>query len=236
MTPWIRKLHKWVGLIIALQFVLWMASGLTMGLLDQDTVEGHHHQASHTREAVAWPDGMLAPARVLAASKLPVQTVEATWLQDRPVYRLAHKSAIWLVDAKDGQPVKVDAAIAGAIAAADYIGTGRSGQPKWMETATLEVREHEGSIWRVPFSDSDATTLYVSAQDGRILERRNDSWRLFDFVWMLHIMDYTGRQNFNQPLVIMAASGGLWIALSGIWLLVTSFRLSEFVPARRRQK
>ena len=109
-------------------------------------------------------------------------------------------------------------------------------RPEWMETATLEVREHEGSIWRVPFSDSDATTLYVSAQDGRILERRNDSWRLFDFVWMLHIMDYTGRKDFNNPLVITAASGGLWNVLSGIWLLVTSFRLSEFVPARRRQK
>ncbi|HEY5612201.1 MAG TPA: 2Fe-2S iron-sulfur cluster-binding protein, partial [Lysobacter sp.] len=83
--------------------------------------------------------------------------------------------------------------------------------------------------------DGDATTLYVSAQDGRILERRNDSWRVFDFVWMLHIMDYTGRQDFNNPLVIMAASGGLWIALSGFWLLVTSFRLSEFVPPRWRR-
>jgi len=104
-----------------------------------------------------------------------------------------------------------------------------------MHAADLEVRGHEGAIWRVPFQDGDATTLYVSAQDGRILERRNDSWRVFDFVWMLHIMDYTGRQDFNNPLVIMAASGGLWIALSGFWLLVTSFRLSEFVPPRWRR-
>src|SRR3546814_4551527 len=32
----------------------------------------------------------------------------------------------------------------------------------------------------------------------------------------------------------MAGSGGLWIALSGFWLLVTSFRLGEFVPKRWR--
>lgn len=234
MTPLIRKLHKWVGLIIALQFVVWTASGLTMSLLDHDTVEGHHHQASHTDVAAAWPDRMLAPARVLVAAKRPVQTIEATWLQERPVYRLAHKSSSWLVDAKDGRPVTVDAATAGAIAVADYVGKGRPGQPEWMQTATLEVRGHEGPIWRVPFNDEDDTTLYVSGQDGRILERRNGSWRLFDFVWMLHIMDYTGRQNFNNPLVIMAASGGLWIALSGFWLLVTSLRLSEFIPARLR--
>src|SRR3546814_19383447 len=47
-------------------------------------------------------------------------------------------------------------------------------------------------------------------------------------------MDYTGRQDFNNPLVIMAGSGGLWIALSGFWLLVTSFRLGAFVPKRWR--
>lgn len=234
MTPWIRKLHKWVGLVIALQFVVWTASGLTMSLLDHDTVEGHQHQASHAQEAAAWPIGMLAPARLLATAKQPVQTIEATWLQQRPVYRLTHKSSSWLVDAKDGRPVKVDAAIAGAIAAADYVGDGRAGSPEWMQAATLEVRDHEGPIWRVPFNDEDDTTLYVSGRDGRILERRNGSWRVFDFVWMLHIMDYTGRQNFNNPLVIMAASGGLWIALSGFWLLITSLRLSEFVPARWR--
>src|SRR3546814_1080089 len=51
---------------------------------------------------------------------------------------------------------------------------------------------------------------------------------------MLHIMDYTGRQDFNNPLVIMAGSGGLWIALSGFWLLVTRFRLGDFVPKRWR--
>ncbi len=234
MTPWIRKLHKWVGLIIALQFVMWTSSGLTMSLLDHERVEGKHHQTSHAHEPPKWPSRTLAPAQILAAAKTPVQMIEAIWVRERPVYRLTNKSAVWLVDAKDGTPTRVDAATARAIAAADYKGDGRPGRADWMSKADLEARGHLGPMWRVPFSDEDATTLYVSAQDGRILERRNDTWRLFDLVWMLHIMDYTGRENFNNPLVIMAASGGLWIALSGAWLLVTSFRLSEFVPARWR--
>ena len=40
MTPWLRKLHKWVGLLIALQFVIWVGSGLVMSLLDHETVQG----------------------------------------------------------------------------------------------------------------------------------------------------------------------------------------------------
>jgi Na+-transporting NADH:ubiquinone oxidoreductase subunit F len=234
MTPGIRKLHKWVGLIIALQFVMWTGSGLTMSLLDHERVEGHHHQASHRHDPPAWPKGTLAPAQILAAAKTPVQMIEATWLGEQPVYRLTNKAAVWLVDAKNGALARVDAAAANAIAASDYQGKGRAGRPEWLSKANLEARGHQGAMWRVPFNDEDGTTLYVSAQDGRILERRNDTWRIFDFVWMLHIMDYTGRENFNNPLVIMAASGGLWIALSGAWLLITSLRLSEFVPARWR--
>ncbi|KRA74528.1 hypothetical protein ASD78_13780 [Lysobacter sp. Root667] len=234
MTPWMRKLHKWVGLIVALQFVLWTASGLVMSVLDHETVQGHQHRAHAAKSVRAWPEGTLAPAQLLAQAGKPVQSVDAAWLQERPVYRLSHKSAVWLVDARDGRPLTIDAALAGALAAADYVGDGRPGAPQWMQRATLEARGHAGPIWRVDFDDGDGTTLYLSAQDGSILERRNDSWRLFDIFWMLHIMDYTGRQDFNNPLVIMAAAGGLWIALSGVWLLVASFRLDEFVPARWR--
>lgn len=234
MTPWIRRLHKWVGLIIVLQFVVWTASGLTMSLLDKDSVEGLRHKASMPPYSLPWPSGTLSPARVLNAAKQSVQTIEATWLQSRPVYRLSSKSSNWLVDATDGRAVNIDANTASAIAKTDYLGPGHPGRPEWMQSATLEVRGHEGPIWRVPFDDEDSTTIYVSGQDGRILERRNRDWRIFDFVWMLHIMDYTGRQDFNNPMGVMAASGGLWIALSGFWLLVTSLRLSEFVPARWR--
>lgn len=234
MTPWIRRLHKWVGLIIVLQFVIWVGSGLVMSLLDHERVEGHQHQAEHARLLSVWPSDAMPPSQVLAAARRPVQSLEATWLLDQPVYRLASKETVSLFDARTGRAVAIDASRASTIANADYVGEGTAGIPERLDSANLEVRGHAGPIWRVPFSDEDGTTLYVSAQDGRILERRNDAWRLFDIVWMLHIMDYTGRKDFNHPLIIMMASGGLWIALSGFWLLVTSLRLSEFIPAKWR--
>lgn len=233
MTPWVRRLHKWVGLIIALQFVIWVGSGLVMSLLDHERVEGGQHRAKQAH-ASSWPTDAVPPGRILKASQRPVQSLEATRLLDQAVYRLAGGETVWLLDAKTGHSVAIDALKAIAIAKADYVGKGTAGSPEWLQSATLEVRDHVGPIWRIPFADDDGTTLYVSAQDGRILERRNDAWRLFDVVWMLHIMDYAGRKNFNHPLIIMMASGGLWIALSGFWLLVTSLRLSEFIPRKWR--
>lgn len=234
MTPWIRRLHKWVGLIIALQFILWTGSGVVMSLLDHETVEGHHHQADPAQEPLEWPKALLLPSQILAVAREPVQIIETGWLLDQPVYRLGQKGRTWLIHARTGGAIRIDAATASAIARADYVGDGSPGTPERLDQPTLEVRGHPAPIWRVAFSDEDNTTLYVSGHDGRILERRNDSWRLFDIAWMLHIMDYTGRQDFNNPLIITMASGGLWIALSGFWLLVTSLHWQEFVPARWR--
>src|SRR3970282_2901259 len=121
------------------------------------------------------------------AAGRPVQPIDTPWLCDRPVYRLGHMGDVWLASAETTRPVMVDAADVASIAAADYVGDGRPSAPRLMREATLEARGHARAIWRVGFSGGDATTLYVSAQDGRILERRNDAWRLFDIVWMLHI-------------------------------------------------
>jgi Na+-transporting NADH:ubiquinone oxidoreductase subunit F len=233
MTPMMRKLHKWVGLLIAIQFVLWLGSGLVMSLFDHNVVMGH--AASSHAKPPAWAgEGMAAPARVLAAAGREVDTIETAWLADRPVYRLASKSEVWLADAKTGERYMLAADDVAAIAARDYAGDGKPDAPVLLAGPSMEARKHrdKGPLWKVAFRDADNTTLYISSQDGKILERRNDTWRLFDIAWMLHIMDYAGREDFNNPLVIMAAGGGVWIALTGLWLLVTTFRLREFIPSR----
>lgn len=33
---WLRRIHKWVGLVIGLQFLLFAISGTAMALLDMD--------------------------------------------------------------------------------------------------------------------------------------------------------------------------------------------------------
>ena len=71
-------------------------------------------------------------------------------------------------------------------------------------------------------------SVYVSEATGRVLERRNDAWRLFDFLWMLHTMDYWGRDDFNHPLIIAVTFGVLWLTATGIYLLFVSFRRSDF--------
>lgn len=235
MTPWLRRLHKWIGLLVGLQFVLWMVSGLMMGWLDHDRVQGHIWRA-HAVPVPAWPLDALPAETVLRAASgtdAHVGGVASAWLDGRPVYRILDGGLTRLVDARSGQALSIDPEFARRLAQASYTGPGRAGLARKVD-ATLEVRAHAGPFWRVDFDDADGTTVYLSDQTGEVLVHRNDTWRLFDIFWMLHIMDYTGRSDFNNPLVVMAGIGGLWMALSGIWLLVASFRLGEFVPRRWR--
>jgi hypothetical protein len=161
---------------------------------------------------------------LVAASAVRVQRLETAWLVDRPIYKLVNDERAWLLDAASGQPLAIDAAMARALAAADYDGPATASAPEWLAEAPREAIEHAAPLWRVRFADEVDTTLYVAANDGRILERRNVQSRWFEVFWMLHTMDYSGRGNFNHPLVIVSAAGGLFAALTGAWLLVALLR------------
>jgi Na+-transporting NADH:ubiquinone oxidoreductase subunit F len=228
-----RWMHKWLGLLLAVQFVLWMASGLAMSLLDHDAVQGHAHRAEKKPNMPAWPRGLLSPDQVIAASALPVQSIETAWLLDRPVYRLTTNQGLHVVSAVDGAAMELDEAAAKRIATSDYVGDGIAQPGVRLAIPNTEARGHVGPVWRFDFSDANDTTVYVSAVDGRVLAHRNRTWRWFDVAWMLHIMDYGKREDFNNPLVIMAAGGGVWIALTGLWLLLSGLRWRSRPAAAR---
>ena len=237
MSHWMRRLHKWVGLILAIQFLLWMASGVMMSLLDADKVGGRESRAKPAATP-AWPHDVLALETVLAASADSADNVIAItsgWLLDRPVYRLQNDKRSWLVSAVDGKAVSVDAGLAVRLARASYSGPGQPAPPRLL-AYSLEARKHKEPVWRVDFDDAQETSVYVSSVSGAVLEHRNSAWRLFDLFWMLHIMDYSERTDFNHPLLVSSAIGGLWMALTGVWLLFTSIRLAEFVPGRWRRR
>ena len=52
-------------------------------------------------------------------------------------------------------------------------------------------------IWQVIYDDSARTRLYISPITGELINVRTRLWRAFDFMWMLHIMDYQERDNIN---------------------------------------
>jgi hypothetical protein len=156
----------------------------------------------------------------------------------RPVYEIAvDGSSPVLLDARSGallSPVAESHAI--EIAVADFSGAGR------MTKATLITEkppiEFRGDlpVWRISFDDPDETNIYVSAATGKVTARRSTTWRIYDFLWSLHIMDYSERDNFNNPLVIAAAAVAFVLAVSGFVLLYLRFSPSVIRRWRSSRK
>lgn len=221
----IRWLHKWFGLVLGLQFLLWAGSGTVMALLDHHKVSAEHAVLPAARTEV--PAAVLPLAAVAKAVGGPILSLQLKPLSDAYVYEVTTPAGVRLLDAAHGGPIAIDAARARALAMARFSGTEPVGSVTRVETTTLETRDVALPVWRVEFTDKERTTLLVSGDTGEVLGAKTNSWRLWDIAWMLHIMDYRERQSFNHPLIITVATGAAWLALSGLILLFRSFRRGD---------
>ena len=228
---WLRKIHKWVGLVIGLQFLIWAISGTAMALLPMDEVAGGEsvEQAAPAIPAggKAWPNIQ----RSLAGQ--PVTGLSLRPLPGRQALEVTTKEGVRLFDASNGQPIVIDGAAAQAIASAAHPAGAVDSKAEPLRELNLAVREHELPIWQVDFRDGQNSSYYVSGTTGAILERRNDTWRLWDFFWMLHNMDYANRSSFNHPLIIMVGFAMAWLAVTGFWLLFRTMWRHDFAALRR---
>lgn len=89
------------------------------------------------------------------------------------------------------------------------------------QAVTNRSTEYRGALpaWQVALDDSDATRVYVDAATGRIAAVRTSTWRLYDFFWGLHIMDWKNHENFNTPWLMAFAVGSLGLGVAGSVLL-----------------
>jgi Na+-transporting NADH:ubiquinone oxidoreductase subunit F len=220
----LRKLHKWLGLLIALQVILWAASGVMFAWLDRSKV-------SATDSVRAIEPAVLAPAVVKTEpsawlgdyAQQDLYDIRAVSLADRWVWRVELQDRVDLRAVEDGAPVKLDEAWVRKLALDRYAGGGALVAATLQTQPDVEARA-KGPVWRAQFDDEQRTALYFAADDGHFIAARNASWRLYDVFWMLHTMDYAGRDNFNNPLIITIGMAALWLSISGIVLLTRSFR------------
>ena len=234
LLRWVGSVHKWIALVVGLQIFLWIAGGLVMSAIPIEEVRGEHKIA--TPEPFTVSPGELAPLNALFDRHQISDVSEASLgnVLGEPVWRLRTPAGgNYLVDAVSGErldPVSED--LARRIALADYAG---SGSLKTLESISDPESEYgrPGPVWRAEFDDGDATTLYIDPKAAEVRARRSNTWRFYDFFWKLHIMDYDDGADFNHPLLITAAGAALFVAISGLILLIIKMRRT--LIAWRRQ-
>lgn len=224
-----RKLHKWLGLIIGAQLVIWLLSGTLISFIDQQKVSGGTTRQQPDEELPLASSGPFFPVSRLSPAVAPAESVTLANFLNGPVYRVVANDGTTMFDAHTGNIVRIDRPLAEQIAGDSYRGTGNLVSSENLESASDEVRDVPGPVWRIDFDDDLGTRVYVSADDGEVLAHRNSRWKLVDFLLMLHFMDYVRAGSFNNPQIIVVGFGTLWIAISGLLLVFYSFSRSDFL-------
>jgi hypothetical protein len=216
-----RKTHKWLGLFLGLQVVVWSLSGLYMTIVHIDTIHGDH-LVRHQQPKGVDPTSLKDPIALALSSG--AESVRMAWMGSRPVYVLTGASGEGVIGATDGQAINrpTEPQIR-ALARSIYTGTEPIASAKLITDIPGEIRGRKPPLWRVEFEHWNKPTLYLSPTTGELVSRRHELWRVFDFVWMLHIMDYDERENVNNLVLRVFTWGALLLALSGAWLLLYAF-------------
>jgi hypothetical protein len=218
-----RKTHKWLALIIGVQALFWMLSGLYMTAVHIDIIHGD----ALVRPAPVTPidpSSVRDPSEIL--SRYPAaSTIKLDTQLGAPVFVVGEGKQRTLVDARSGRPLSpLDRAAAEARARAHHAGAGSIVKSDLLSVIPSEIKGRPAPIWRIEFAGRWRPTLYISPQTGELVAKRHDLWRAFDFVWMFHIMDYEARVDVNNLLLRTAAWMAVATSLTGAWLLIFSFR------------
>lgn len=229
----VASIHKWLGLIVGAQLIVWTATGLFFASFHIVDVRGEKlvHPPDHvgkidvSRVKLSTADALKAVAEDQPA------LVTLKPLAGDPVYEIRADIGTFLVSAETGAVLSpLSEELAGRIASERWAGEGGLQSMELLKEAPHESGL-AGQVWAAHFVGDGSPTLYIAAANGQTSLPRTDMWRTYDFFWSLHIMDWgPERENFNTPWMVAAAILGLSTILFGAVLLVHRFTRGVLRP------
>lgn len=247
---YIRRSHRYLGLILGIQFLLWTIGGLYFTWSNMDEIHG---DMARKRVPLLSADlELVSPTAVLDSirSKHRLDSLVSIQLIDilgKPFYQVRCVSVIHdntthsheaegmnhLADAVTGKlrgPLTREEAV--AVASRHFAGKYPVAKVEYF-TETGQHHEYRGQplpAYAITFSHPSQTTVYVAAALGTVQKFRNNKWRVFDFLWMLHTMDYESRDAIGNKLLRIFSIFGLVTVLSGFLLYAISAKWPKKSP------
>lgn len=215
---YLTRAHKWAGLVLGVQITLWFLSGFVMSLFPINEVRGRH-----VAKPVPWSlnDERLIPIEIaMTAYEGQLYGASLKSIVGEPAYILIGDQGQVVISAQTGEPrAPMDTDVVREAARHYYAGEGSIGAINLLTDAPREYRRAV-PVWQVQFEDKHKTRIYIDAETAELNAVRTRVWRVFDFMWMLHIMDYKTRDNFNTWWLRLFSGAALLFALSGVALVV----------------
>ena len=198
-NKFIRSLHRYLSIFIAIQLLLWTVSGIYFAFNKIELIRGEQYRLPSNVEYRIFDR---LGQQVIASNK-DGNIVYKTYPEGNLLEKLSVEEAKLIASIKTSlEPVS-------AI----------------LLTESLPGSEYRGRslpIYQITTTSKDDTNIYLDPLSGDVLAIRSDSWRMWDFLWSLHIMDYDQRDNINNFLLRIFSILALVSSISGILLFFFS--------------
>ena len=233
--------HKWLSVLVGIQLIIWLVTGLYFNLMDANLASGNEHrvrvQYDHNLAAFDLisianvSPSKLEKGDIDASFDAPVDNpikVEQIWLLGKPYYHFVYqvgahsyqKRDSELFNAVNGEDVKLSPSQVLTIAEQSYSGSGALSKPILRQPPFDDYVAQQNPMWQVDVKDENNTTIYLDEVTGQVLRHVNDDSRLKALMLKLHFMDYGNTGGFNHWLIICFAVATLFLSVTGmVWLV-----------------
>lgn len=217
-----RKLHKWLMLFLGIQFVIWSVTGAYMVIFDIDYIHGdslviqHQTPIDVNKVNISLND---------VIKKYPdAQNIELAVLIDLPVYRFKNEHMDMMLNASSGEVISpINEVMAVKLAKHYYSADDDISEIELLtDKAPFELSKRHLPAYRINFEAFASPSLYINAYSGKVVTKRHEFWRLFDWMFRFHIADYQDGEPDNLLLFLLSILG-LFAALTG--LVLTYYRV-----------
>ena len=220
MKKKIRKIHRYLGVFIGVQFIMWTLSGLYFSWTDIDEIHGDQFK-NETNKHSSFTN-LISPTHF--NPKIEVNSIQLREINHLPYYWVNKEFLYSAVTGKLKSGISNEEALS---IAKRYMKENMVVQDIQLIANVdkhHEYRERLLPAYVVSYKHQEDVKAYVSVKDGAFQTVRHRSWRWFDFLWMTHTMDYEGRDNFNSIILRTFSLLGLITVLSGflLWYISSS--------------
>ena len=191
----VRKIHRYLSIFIAIQLLLWTISGIYFAYNMIEMVRGEQYRLPLEIEYRIFKR---LGQEIIEKNENGLKTY-LTYPDNLPVNNLLPSEVINIAKEKTSlNPTEVS-----------LIETAERG---------AEFRGRRLPIYKVSTDTKDGINIYIDPITGDVAAIRSDSWRAWDLLWALHIMDYQDRDNINNILLKIFSILALVSSISGVIL------------------
>ena len=191
----IRKIHRYLSIFIAVQLLLWTISGIYFAFNKIEMVRGEQYRLPLEIEY-----------RIF--KRLGQEIIETNDNGVKTYSTHPENSAVNILSAEEAMTIAKETTSLNPVSVS-LIEKAERG---------VEYRGRRLPIYKVSTDADDGINIYVDSMTGDIAAIRSDSWRAWDLLWALHIMDYQDRDNINNILLKIFSVLALISSITGIIL------------------